>query len=61
MSMNRGQHEGHLPHEGAGCPHAGRTRPDVATAGDAFKLSEKKTACSMGMGQIECAPESPSL
>lgn len=41
MSMNRGQHEGHLPHEGAGCPQAGRTRPDVATAGDAFELSEK--------------------
>ena len=42
MSMNRGRHEGPLPHEGAGCPQAGRTRPDVATAGDAFELSEKE-------------------
>ena len=42
MSMNRGQHEGHLPCEGTGCPQAGRTRPDVAPAGDAFELSEKE-------------------
>ena len=42
MSMNRGQHEGHLPCEGAGCPQAGRTRPDLASARDTFELSEKK-------------------
>ena len=42
MSMNRSQHEGPLPHEGAECPQAGRTRPDVAAAGDTFEPSEKE-------------------